>query len=139
MFIERLETKVERFDMAQIGQKWISKAQTILTSPRKIGNLLSAASFLIKQDVGFFQKRKEDLQTSLRLIRAYGSGTYKQVAWKSVLSLTAGIVYLVSPIDLVPDFIPVQGFLDDFTLLMIVFKQVEKDLLAFREWESRIK
>lgn len=139
MFIERLETKVERFDMVQIGQKWISKAQTILTSPRKIGNLLSAASFLIKQDVGFFQKRKEDLQTSLRLIRAYGSGTYKQVAWKSVLSLTAGIVYLVSPIDLVPDFIPVQGFLDDFTLLMIVFKQLEKDLLAFREWESRIK
>lgn len=44
------------------------------------------------------------------------------------------IVYALSPIDLVPDFIPIIGFLDDFILLPILIaitiKFIPKDILS---------
>ena len=49
--------------------------------------------------------------------------------------LTAGVVaYAVSPIDLIPDFIPVLGILDDLVLVplgvLLVIKMVPKEVMA---------
>ena len=50
------------------------------------------------------------------------------------------IVYALSPIDLVPDFIPIIGFLDDFILLPILIaitiKFIPKDILSQCRVES---
>jgi len=43
---------------------------------------------------------------------------------KAVVAL--GIVYLISPIDLIPDFIPVLGQLDDIVLVVALAKLVRK-------------
>jgi uncharacterized membrane protein YkvA (DUF1232 family) len=44
----------------------------------------------------------------------------RRVPWRSRIALGAALVYLVSPIDLVPDFVPVAGQLDDALLLALV-------------------
>ncbi|GHV85526.1 hypothetical protein AGMMS50230_11340 [Spirochaetia bacterium] len=54
-----------------------------------------------------------------------------KVPWtKKVLPL-AGLVYLVSPIDLIPDFIPVAGLLDDMGVLGFIVYQMGSMLTAF--------
>ncbi|GHV79255.1 hypothetical protein AGMMS49944_10460 [Spirochaetia bacterium] len=54
-----------------------------------------------------------------------------KVPWtKKVLPL-AGLVYLVSPIDLIPDFIPVAGLLDDAGVLGFIVYQMGSMLTAF--------
>ena len=50
----------------------------------------------------------------------------------------AGLVYVVSPIDLVPDAIPVAGYADDVVAVGFVIRQVHHELAAFREWESTV-
>lgn len=51
------------------------------------------------------------------------------------------IVYALSPIDLIPDFIPIIGFLDDFILLpmliAITIKFIPKDILSQCRVESQ--
>jgi len=53
------------------------------------------------------------------------------------IALVAAAVYLVSPIDLVPDFIPFIGYLDDILLAAIVLdgvlNYVDRDLVV-RHW-----
>ena len=53
------------------------------------------------------------------------------------IALVAAAVYLVSPVDLVPDVIPVLGYVDDLMLLAIVLDGVlnfvDRDLLL-RYW-----
>jgi uncharacterized membrane protein YkvA (DUF1232 family) len=53
------------------------------------------------------------------------------------LALLAAAVYLASPIDLVPDFIPLVGYLDDLLLAAIVvdglLNYVDRDLVL-RYW-----
>jgi uncharacterized membrane protein YkvA (DUF1232 family) len=47
-----------------------------------------------------------------------------RVPRRSRLALGALLVYLVSPIDLVPDFVPVAGQLDDALLVVLVFRSL---------------
>ncbi|HNW10123.1 MAG TPA: YkvA family protein [Candidatus Rifleibacterium sp.] len=49
---------------------------------------------------------------------------------KAKILLFLAIVYFLSPIDLIPDFIPVIGYLDDLiivpTLIWLAFREIEK-------------
>jgi len=71
-----------------------------------------------------------------RMVRAYMNGDYREIPWKNLLYITAGIVYFVTPLDLIPDFIPLTGFMDDLTVLMWVFNSVRSSIDDFEEWEK---
>lgn len=47
----------------------------------------------------------------IEMIKAATSGEYPLPAW--AIAIIGAIIYVVSPIDEVPDFIPVAGWLDD--------------------------
>lgn len=44
----------------------------------------------------------------IRMIRATANGSYKGLPWKSLLSVIAVLLYFVSPIDIIPDFLPAK-------------------------------
>jgi len=54
--------------------------------------------------------------------------------WSAKLATVAAILYVVSPVDLVSDFIPVLGWLDDgliaWLLLQLAFKFLPPELMA---------
>lgn len=77
--------------------------------------------------------RKVANQTSLvlELIDDFRDGTYRDIPWHSVAIASAGLLYTVSPADVVPDFIPFLGSLDDMALLAVATRFIEKDLRAY--------
>ena len=72
----------------------------------------------------------------LRLIRAYSRGEYRNVTESSLVVIVAAIIYLVNPLDLIPDAIPVLGFLDDATVLALAVRRTRQDLDDFMTWET---
>jgi uncharacterized membrane protein YkvA (DUF1232 family) len=72
-------------------------------------------------------------QTSLvlELIDDFRAGTYRDMPWHSVAIASAGLLYTVSPADVVPDFIPLLGALDDMALMAVAIRWIEKDLRAY--------
>jgi uncharacterized membrane protein YkvA (DUF1232 family) len=56
-----------------------------------------------------------------------------RVPWYAKVLAVAVVAYAASPIDLIPDFIPVIGYLDDLVIvplgIIIVLKTVPKDVL----------
>ena len=48
----------------------------------------------------------------IEMIKAATSGEYPLPAW-AIATIIGAIIYVVSPIDAVPDIIPVAGWLDD--------------------------
>jgi uncharacterized membrane protein YkvA (DUF1232 family) len=55
-----------------------------------------------------------------------------RVRWRHRLVLWGLLAYLVSPIDLVPDFIPVLGQLDDVLVAAVVLRWLVRSLEAGR-------
>jgi len=52
----------------------------------------------------------------------------------SLDALSAALAYFVSPVDVVPDVIPLSGFIDDAAVLGLVFGAVEVDLRRYCTW-----
>jgi uncharacterized membrane protein YkvA (DUF1232 family) len=69
----------------------------------------------------------------IRMIRAYIEGEYREIPWKSMTIILASLIYFVNPFDLVPDFIPGIGFIDDISIILMVFKSVEQDVIKFQD------
>lgn len=76
------------------------------------------------------------LQAMLRLIRAYYRGQYRAVPVATLLIVIAALIYLVNPLDLIPDWIPGLGLLDDAFILALVVRRTREALDQFIEWES---
>jgi uncharacterized membrane protein YkvA (DUF1232 family) len=115
------------------------RASGILEDPERLRKLLAGSVQKIRQigsDTESLQELKRQVNTFNRMIRAYLNGDYRNIPWKNLLMITAGIVYFVTPLDLVPDFIPLTGLLDDLTVLMWVFNSVRDSIEEFEEWEN---
>jgi uncharacterized membrane protein YkvA (DUF1232 family) len=78
----------------------------------------------------------ESLMALLRLIRAYAKGEYREVPWQSLVLIVAAILYFLTPIDVIPDFIVGVGYLDDAAVIAWVVNTVKSVLDDFLRWET---
>ena len=77
----------------------------------------------------------DELKALLRLIRAYAKGEHRDVSKESMVIIVGAILYVVSPIDLIPDVLPI-GLLDDAAVLGFALNMVREEVEAFRAWET---
>ena len=82
-----------------------------------------------------FSQLKEKILIISRLVKAHYSGHYNNLSKANLILCLAGLLYFLSPIDLIPDFIA-GGFLDDLSILTWVFHQFRNELDYFLQWED---
>lgn len=71
-----------------------------------------------------------------RMATAYALGRYKEVPWRTMLTLLAAVIYFVNPFDLIPDLVPIAGLTDDFAVLIWVYNSMGNEIEKFLEWEA---
>jgi uncharacterized membrane protein YkvA (DUF1232 family) len=84
---------------------------------------------------GPFQQTIDMVRTLIRLVNAYVTGTYRRIETSTIISGLAVLLYVLSPLDLVPDFIPVVGMMDDLALISWFISKFRDELVSFQEWE----
>lgn len=77
-----------------------------------------------------------DLPLLLRLLKAWKQGSYRGLSVRTVASIAVSILYILSPVDAIPDFIPGIGLIDDAAILALLLHSLAQDLAAFRLWEQ---
>ncbi len=120
-------------------KKAATKAITVAADKNKVLSLVSKAFLYFQKHEGdrpVGEEIKEKFNTLLRLVRALYKKEYTSFPWSSLLKTIAALIYFVSPIDALPDFIPVLGFLDDFALLSWVISSLSDDIQNFENWEQ---
>ena len=113
-----------------------AKAADYIRNKDKLSGLIDRASLKATGKQGKLKDVWGSLLAFFRLVRAYLNGSYRQVAPRSLLMIVAALVYFVSPIDLIPDFILGLGFIDDAAVLAWTIKACASDLAAFIAWEQ---
>ena len=112
----------------------------------KIKILIESNVLLEKLAVAVYEKIESSVQkyadiasrlnVLTRLTKACRNKEYTVVSYVTVFLSVAILLYFVSPIDLVPDFIPIVGGLDDVLLLGFLLKMIDKEIKRFLTWEK---
>ena len=70
------------------------------------------------------------------LVKDYWQGDYRQVPWFIIAAIVSLLLYVLNPLDVMPDFIPVIGYVDDVLMFSVVFRLIRKDLTRNEKWKN---
>lgn len=118
---------------------FIGRATKLLGKPFKVIAILNETADKLASKDSKDNKFKQLFGMAsmlVRLVRNYISGDYRDVATGTIISGFAVLLYVLSPIDLVPDFIPVLGFLDDLSLISWFLGKFQGEMTRYRTWED---
>ena len=123
-------------------KEYISKAKKIINDDEKLRKLIEDVLKKLKEissDKKTSAKLNDSLRLFIRIINAYTSKEYTYVPWKTICLIVAGLIYFIYPVDLIPDFIPVSGLIDDIALIAWIYESIQDDIQNFLEWEKTSK
>ena len=78
----------------------------------------------------------DNIRTAYDLVSDFVTGKYKGISKSTIMLLAGGLAYLALPIDLVPDFIPVAGWMDDAAVLGWIFARCADEFKKYKEFKN---
>jgi uncharacterized membrane protein YkvA (DUF1232 family) len=76
------------------------------------------------------------MQDLMRLVSSWLNGSYRVFPWRTLFVLVLVGVYAINPFDIIPDFIPIIGVIDDAAMFGFLVRSIMKDVRTFKEWET---
>ncbi len=114
-------------------------AQHLLKDKNKTMSKIQEGFKKATQNEGSLSHVWEKVQLLLSLAKDYTNGTYNDVSRTSIIAIIASLLYFVSPLDVIPDFILGLGFIDDAFILGYVYKKLTKEIDKYQAWKSMLK
>jgi len=70
------------------------------------------------------------------LVRMYIKKEYDAIPIGTIIAIVAALIYFVSPIDILPDSIPLIGYFDDAAVVAACWKLVGSDVSEYIKWRE---
>jgi len=86
-------------------------------------------------NAGALRKYTELGKVMFGMLKDYRKGVYTNVPWFSISAIAFVLLYVLNPLDIVPDFLPGIGYVDDFALLTVTLRFIETDLHKYLDWK----
>lgn len=117
--------------------RFVDLAEAYIKDPQRRSHMLSAVKDYAKTKKHFIQHFKDDLQTLICLLRDWSKGTYTTVPAHTILLVVAALLYFLSPLDAIPDFLGAVGFTDDAAVVLFVLSAIKNEISHYRDWRSK--
>jgi uncharacterized membrane protein YkvA (DUF1232 family) len=114
----------------------VRRAAGLLAQRVPLGRLLTAAAAALRRPGRPLRAVAQDAGGLVRMVRATAAGRYRRLPRRTLVAAVAGLIYLLDPLDMIPDLVPVVGFVDDAAVLAWVVSRVRRDLDEFLAWEA---
>lgn len=85
---------------------------------------------------GWIARLVADVKLLFQLARDFIRGDYRRVPVRAIVVFVAAAVYILFPIDIIPDVIPGYGQIDDALVAVLGLYLLEKDLQDYRQWRD---
>lgn len=90
----------------------------------------------ISRRAGPLRRLLESIELLLCLLKDWITGQYRHVPYRVIAGVVVTLTYLVNPADLVPDFIPAAGFVDDAAIIAAFLLWAKKDIELYKRWRQ---
>ena len=99
----------------------------VMNNSEKITKKISGA--------GALKKYTELAKMMVGMISDFRKGEYKEVPWFSIAAIGFVLLYVLNPWDILPDFIPGVGYVDDFAVFTVILRFLQTDLHKYLDWK----
>jgi uncharacterized membrane protein YkvA (DUF1232 family) len=124
--------------LAQIGPDYVEEGARDVTEA-DVETVVAEADAIEERfrDNGPLRRLRDDGRLLLALVRDAWGGRYRQVPWWTVSGAAFALLYVLNPLDLIPDALPLIGVLDDAAVVSAGLVLLEQDLADYRQWRAQ--
>lgn len=112
-----------------------AQAEEIIKNPQKLEELLQQLEAKLK-DVPKAGDALSRIPLMISMVRSYITKEYTEISPKVIVSLVCAFIYLLKGKDVIPDNIPVVGYVDDLAVFAAAFMINEPELQAYTQWRT---
>lgn len=125
---EEIKVKVE-----EVFEKSKDKAKEILENKDKLDELVKKSTLKIKESP--LMDGLNEVPTLVDMIKAYANGEYREIPFGSIIAIIIAVAYWVSPVDIIPDYVPGVGYIDDAAVVIFCLNFIKTDFDNFKKWK----
>lgn len=114
---------------------WIARARRFVNNRSKLAALAMQASYYVRRKRSL-QEVKSDIVLLGHYVRDVATCRYHGYKTANLIVIVAVLIYMVSPLDIIPDFLP-GGFIDDISIVAWAVKRFTEELTNYRRAESK--
>ena len=78
----------------------------------------------------------ENTKLFIAIIKDYLTAKYRKIPYWIICTIVFTVLYVFNPLDVLPDFIPVAGQLDDVAVVMICARLSEREIRRYNKWKE---
>ena len=111
------------------------RAKRLLQDPDQLEKLLQQLEQKLKT-IPVVGDKLAYVPVMISMVRSYICKEYTDVQLPTILAIVSTLIYILTPIDLIPDAIPVIGYLDDLAVIAACWALVGSDVEAYILWRE---
>lgn len=118
-----------------LNSSWSKKGHVVAKDSTKMMLLLGKLRTYMSK--GGLASIKDDLHTLYNYVTDIASGRYRDYHSGSLALMLAALIYGVSPLDFVADFIPF-GLVDDIAIISWALNRLAGEIERYRQWREGV-
>lgn len=132
---KRTESVIDEKRAKEELEKGYSEAEEMLADKDKLERFIQRLEKKLKS-VPVVGDKLADIAIMVSLVKSYIKKEYTDIPIGSIIAILSALIYFVSPIDIVPDSIPILGYIDDAAVIAVCWKFVESDIEEYNKWRE---
>ena len=106
-------------------------------TPQDVEKVLNKSEEIRRQfeSEGPLGKFVDDFKLLISTVKDYWHGKYRRIPYWTIAAIVVALLYVLNPLDLIPDFIPGFGQVDDAAVVAACLLLVRQDLHKYKRWK----
>ena len=122
-------SKVVQRGVKKVSERDIERAYDRSEAAQKKAKMLSTHG-------GPFVLLFNRIKLLISMLRDFKKKNYKEVPWIVIAAVVFAILYFLNPFDIIIDFIPGIGYIDDIAVVGLIFASIENELKKYAKWKG---
>ena len=130
-----METKFDEKKAEAVLVSNFREAEEMLKDEDKMERFLQRLEKKLKK-IPVAGNKLANVPIMISLVRSYIKKEYTDIPIGTIIAIISALIYFLSPIDIVPDSIPLLGYFDDAAVVAACWKLVESDVDEYIKWRK---
>lgn len=128
-----MNVHISESKLAEELKKRYKKAKRIIQNAEEAERFLQKLEKKLKK-VPFAGDTLADIPVMISLVKSYTSKEYTDIPVSCIISVVSALIYFLSPIDIISDYIPFVGYIDDAAVIKFCTQLAQNDIKKYKQW-----